>query len=149
MLDPMTEDYLSCERDMEELVFILIHGTLPKSFEMMKLLISCKMRFFNGCKTAMYVHTLCFCYIIHILGSTNSLEFMITPDTLLLNFIKPLNAIIISNGWNKIHSRVCFCGYLFLIKQRIIIWWWITGGVRHDVYGYDVNSRIYFKWEII
>ena len=90
------------------------------------------MRFANGCIKTLYMHTLWSQHMSQILSRINSLENIITPETLPIIFVKPLNAVIVQNWWCKVYFLYFLWACLFLVKQGMIIWWWFNWGGRHD-----------------
>ena len=67
------------------------------------------MSFINCLKATIYMHTPCSKYISQSFGRIHDLKCDYTPDTIPLIFIKPLNAIIVPYGGNKIEIIVYSC----------------------------------------
>ena len=86
-------------------------------------------------------HTLLPNYSSKILRSIYYLECFSTPQTLPFIFIKPQNVIIVPNIWNKIKLCLCFCTYIFIIKQRMIFWQRFDLRMMTWCKLYDVNLR--------
>ena len=66
------------------------------------------MSFINSCETITYVRTPCSKYMIQIFGIINSLRIYVTPETLPLIVIKPLNVIIVPYKGMKVKFLICY-----------------------------------------
>ena len=130
------------KHDKEELIFPECYLTTPflEDFKVQSFWYF--VRWYSSmAKKNIYVHSLCVQYRNQSPGSINYLKYIITPGTLPLTAIKPLNTTTIPHGWNKIQLCFCFCRCLLLMKHIRITSRWITGGVIHGVYCDSMNIR--------
>ena len=72
------------------------------------------MSFINICETTPYVCTPCSKYTIKIFVIINYLKIYVTPDTLPLIVIKPLDVVLVPDKGMKIKFLICYWILLFL-----------------------------------
>ena len=109
-------------------------NSLLRSFVIKNIFVSWYMVFVGFWKTTPNMHTSYSMYMSQIFGRVNSLKYVIAPKTLPLVIVKLLNVIIFPYRVYEIMLLISSRSQIKFPKHVINMWWWVTGGIRHNIF---------------